>query len=231
MQHLLCTLNSDQILQNTKCPIIERSYSRGCRSSWFVGRFFLQVYFWASIPGVKYVVDNRPSPVAIYITAGKKFYCVGDRIAIRCPQKRQEAALCNGPRPYTDGVISRINRCGDDNFFVVTLNDGREVTLSLKKIKKVTSCSECFRIRNQLYFKVSEWQVEVDNLKRQYDDIAKKKAWSTLFTIDQIVGLYYKILKLKCVDYGQWDIPECQNMYNGAYNALSWAYHNMTHGI
>ena len=183
-----------------------------------------------NIEGVKYVVDGRPSPVAIYITAGKKFYCVGDRIAIRCPQKKQEEALCNGPRPYTDGVISRINRCDDDHFFVVTLNNGREVTLSLKKIKKVTSCSECFRIRNQLYFKVSEWQVEVDDLKRQYDDIAKKKAWSTLFTIDQIVGLYYKILKLKCVDYGQWDIPECQDMYNGAYNALSWAYHNMTHG-
>ena len=184
-----------------------------------------------NIDGTKYVVDNRPSPIAIYIATGKKFYCVGDRIAIRCPQKKQEETLCNGPRPYTDGVISRINRCDDDNFFVVTLNNGKEVTLSLKKIKKVTSCSECFRIRNQLYFKVSEWQVELDDLKRQYDDIAKKKAWSTLFTIDQIVGLYYKILKLKCVDYGQWDIPECQDMYNGAYNALSWAYHNMTHGI
>ena len=184
-----------------------------------------------NIDGVKYVVDGRPSPIAIYITSGKKFYCVGDRIAIRCPQKKQEGTLCNGPMPYTDGVISRINCCDDDHFFVVILNNGREATFSLKNIKKVTSCSECFRIRNQLYLKVSEWQVEVDDLKRQYDEIAKKKDWSALFTIEQIVGLYSKILKLKHVDYGQWDIPECQDMYNCTYNALSWAYHNMTHGI
>ena len=91
-----------------------------------------------NIEGVKYVVDGRPSPVAIYITAGKKFYCVGDRIAIRCPQKKQEGTLCNEPRPYTDGVISRINRCDDDNFFVVTLNNGREVTFSLKKINHLS---------------------------------------------------------------------------------------------
>ena len=128
-------------------------------------------------------------------------------------------------------MISRINRCDDDQFFVITLNNGREITLSLKKIKKVTSCSECFRIRAQLYLKLSEWQVEIDDLKRQFDVIAKKKAWSTLFTIDQIIGLYLKILKLKCVDYGQWEIPEYQEMYNGAYNAISWAYHNMTQGI
>jgi hypothetical protein len=184
-----------------------------------------------NIEGVKYVVDGRPHPIAIYTTAGEKFYCVGDRISIRPYHKKKEDSLCSIPRPYTDGVISRINRCDNDHFFVITLNNGREVTLSLKEIKKVTSCSECFRIRAQLYLKLSEWQVEIDDLKRQFDAIAKKKAWSTLFTIDQIIGLYLKILKLKCVDYGQWEIPECQEMYNGAYNAISWAYHNMTHGF
>ena len=52
-----------------------------------------------NIDGVKYVVDNRPSPIAIYITAGKKFYCVGDRIAVHRKNKRERYATNRGRIP------------------------------------------------------------------------------------------------------------------------------------
>ena len=87
--------------------------------------------------------------------------------------------------------------------------------------------SESFRVRNTLFVMQSEWQVAVDDIRRRYGQIAQQKAWSALFTIDQIVELYIEIQRLKQEDYGQWDSPECQSMYNGIYNDITWAYHNM----
>jgi|GEM_PF-856234 hypothetical protein len=210
-----------------------------------------------NIKGIKYVIDKQKSPIAIYTACGKQIYCVGDRISIRDHQKKHDRScedlagldktkasvkikdikelnlgnlvdLMNlGTRPYTDGVITKINRSDSDLFFVVTMNNGKEEVLGLKKIKKVISCSEFFRIRHKLFMKQSEWQVEVDDIRSRYGALVQQKAWSTLFMTDQIVELYFDILRLKQKDYGQWDLPECQDMYNGIYNDLVWAYHNM----
>ena len=128
-----------------------------------------------------------------------------------------------GPRPYRQVFNTKITLRDSDLFFVVTMNNGKEEVLGLKKIKKVISCSEFFRIRHKLFMKQSEWQVEVDDIRSTYGALVQQKAWSTLFMTDQIVELYLNILRLKQKDYGQWDLPECQDMYND----LVWAYHNM----
>ena len=173
-----------------------------------------------NIDGVKYVVDGQDDLVAIYTAKGKHIYCIGDRISIKSLKNHEV-------RPY-DGIITDLNRSESDLFFVVTLNDGKiQQSVSLKNIKNVFSSSESFRVRNTLFVMQSKWQVAVDDVRRRYSQIAQQKAWSALFTIDQIVELNIEIQRLKQEDYGQWDSPECQSMYNGIYNDITWAYHNM----
>lgn len=175
--------------------------------------------------GIKYVIADDGRLVAIYAKKGDKLYCIKDRVKVKADHNGYVAPYITYPG---EGTIISIARSELDYYFGVRMDNGETDTVDIKKVRPLMVSSTVYDIKRRLYAKRLAWQVELDDIRAEFSDLAKRRAWSSLFARDKIVELYGRIISLKREDFGQWDIPELASAYNHAFNDINWAFLNCT---